>query len=56
MARVIEKRIKVSGTLVAKSPIHVGGINNNPEVDLALSVNGQGDYYIPGTSGLSALI
>jgi CRISPR/Cas system CSM-associated protein Csm3 (group 7 of RAMP superfamily) len=50
MARRIASRIKVSGTLVAQSPVHVGGIGGNPEVDLALAVNGQGQYYIPGTS------
>jgi CRISPR/Cas system CSM-associated protein Csm3 (group 7 of RAMP superfamily) len=50
MARKIYSRIKVAGTLVAESPLHVGGIGGNPEVDLALAVNGQGHYYIPGTS------
>ncbi|AFZ11527.1 protein of unknown function DUF324 [Crinalium epipsammum PCC 9333] len=50
MARKIDSRIKVTGTLIAQSPIHVGGINDNPEVDLTIAVNGQGHYYIPGTS------
>ncbi|MEI2583900.1 RAMP superfamily CRISPR-associated protein [Scytonema sp. PRP1] len=50
MARKIDSRIKVKGTLVTESPIHVGGINDYPEVDLALAMNGQGQYYIPGTS------
>ena len=50
MARKISSRIKVSGTLIAETPIHVGGIGGNPQVDLALAVNGQGQYYIPGTS------
>lgn len=50
MARQIQSRLNVTGTLVAQSPIHVGGINDNPQVDLALAVNGQGQYYIPGTS------
>ena len=50
MARKISSRIKVSGILTAQSPIHVGGIGGNPQVDLALAVNGQGQYYIPGTS------
>ncbi len=55
MARKIDSRLKISGTLAAESPIHVGGINTNPEVDLALAVNGQGQYYIPGTSLAGAL-
>lgn len=50
MARKISSRIKVSGILTAQSPIHVGGNGGNPQVDLALAVNGQGQYYIPGTS------
>lgn len=50
MARKIQSRLKVNGILVAQSPIHVGGINDNPQVDLALATNGQGEYYIPGTS------
>jgi CRISPR/Cas system CSM-associated protein Csm3 (group 7 of RAMP superfamily) len=50
MARRISSRIKVSGTLIAQSPIHVGGVGGNPQIDLPLAVNGQGQYYIPGTS------
>jgi CRISPR/Cas system CSM-associated protein Csm3 (group 7 of RAMP superfamily) len=50
MARRIRARLKVIGTLVAQSPIHVGGMDGNPQVDLALATNGQGQYYIPGTS------
>jgi len=55
MARKIASRIKVSGTLFAVSPIHVGGMNGSPEVDLALAMNGEGQYYIPGTSFAGAL-
>lgn len=50
MARKIQSRLKITATLIAQSPIHIGGINNNPHVDLALATNGQGQYYIPGTS------
>lgn len=50
MARKISSRIKISGILIAQSPIHVGGHGGNPQIDLALAVNGQGQYYIPGTS------
>ncbi|MEH2384080.1 MAG: RAMP superfamily CRISPR-associated protein [Nostoc sp.] len=50
MARKISSRIKVSGILIAQSPIHVGGVGGNPQIDLPLAINGQGQYYIPGTS------
>lgn len=50
MARKIRSRLKVTGNLIAETPIHVGGINNEITVDLALAVDGQGQYYIPGTS------
>ncbi|MEA5619867.1 RAMP superfamily CRISPR-associated protein [Cronbergia sp. UHCC 0137] len=50
MARKISSRIKVSGQLIAQTPIHVGGVGGNPQIDLPLAVNGQGKYYIPGTS------
>jgi CRISPR/Cas system CSM-associated protein Csm3 (group 7 of RAMP superfamily) len=55
VARKIQSRLKITGILVAQSPIHVGGINNNPQIDLALATNGQGQYYIPGTSLAGAL-
>lgn len=50
MARKIETRWKISGTLKAKTPIHVGGIGGDADTDLALAVNGRGNYYLPGTS------
>lgn len=50
MARKIQSRLEVNGILVAQSPIHIGGMDDNPQVDLALATNGQGEYYIPGTS------
>lgn len=55
MARKIESRLKISGTLLAESPLHVGGRGGDPLVDLALAVNGQGKYYISGTSLSGAL-
>lgn len=55
MARKIQSRLHITGTLVAQSPIHIGGIGGNSQVDLALAVNGQGQYYIPGTSLAGAL-
>jgi RAMP superfamily len=50
MARRIRSRLKINGILITQSPIHVGGMDGNPQVDLALASNGQGQYYIPGTS------
>lgn len=55
MARKIHSRYKISGTLIAKSPIHVGGLGGNADTDLALAINGKGEYYIPGTSLAGAL-
>jgi len=50
MARVIERWIKVCGKLVTESPIHIGGLTSNSDVDIVLAVDGQGRFYIPGTS------
>jgi len=55
MARKIHSRYKINGTLIARSPIHVGGIGGNADTDLALAVNGEGEYYISGTSLAGAL-
>lgn len=55
MARRIHSRLKITGTLVAQSPLHIGGLGGNADTDLALAVNGQGEYYIPGTSLAGAL-
>lgn len=55
MARKIHTRWKIEGTLTAKTPIHVGGVGGDTDTDLALAVNGRGNYYIPGTSLAGAL-
>lgn len=55
MARAIHTRWKVKGTLQAETPIHIGGMGGDAGTDLALAVNGQGKYYIPGTSLAGAL-
>ena len=55
MARNLSSRMLVKGTLVAVSPVHVGGISLDPEIDLALAIDGQGRFYIPGTSLAGAL-
>lgn len=55
MARQILSRLKITGHLLATTPIHVGGNGGDPLVDLALAVNGRGKFYIPGTSLAGAL-
>ena len=55
MARRIETRWKISITLTALTPLHVGGIGNDVDTDLALAINGRGNYYLPGTSIAGAL-
>lgn len=55
MARAIHTRWKIKGTLMAETPIHVGGIGSDADSDLALALNGCGNYYIPGTSLAGAL-
>lgn len=55
MARNLSSRILVKGTLVAVCPVHVGGVSHDPEIDLALAIDGQGRFYIPGTSLAGAL-
>lgn len=50
MARNLSSRILIKGTLVAVCPVHVGGISHDSEIDLALAIDGQGRFYIPGTS------
>jgi CRISPR/Cas system CSM-associated protein Csm3 (group 7 of RAMP superfamily) len=55
MARQIQTRWKVSATLKALTPLHVGGMGGDADSDLALAINGRGNYYIPGTSLAGAL-
>ena len=55
MARQIETRWKISATLTTLTPLHIGGIGGDVDTDLALAVNGRGNYYLPGTSLAGAL-
>ena len=50
MARRIKSRIKINGKLEAKTALHFGGNEVSADTDAALSVNGRGDYYLPGTN------
>ncbi len=55
MARAIAKRYRVTGTLVAESPLHVGGYGEAIEADLPVARNGADQCVIPGTSLAGAL-
>ncbi len=55
MARKTHGRIEVRGRLIAKTPLHVGGISDGPDTDLPLARDGGGDLYVPGTSLAGAL-
>jgi CRISPR/Cas system CSM-associated protein Csm3 (group 7 of RAMP superfamily) len=50
MARRINSRLRITGTLVARTPLHVGGFGDSAETDLPLAQNGRGEWYMPGTS------
>jgi CRISPR/Cas system CSM-associated protein Csm3 (group 7 of RAMP superfamily) len=50
MSRPVATRFKITGTLTAETPIHVGGIDGNPATDLPLSMDGQGQLNAPGMS------
>lgn len=49
------RRLKVTGTLHAASPIHVGGLSTHPGIDLDLAVDGTGTPTLPGDSLAGAL-
>jgi CRISPR/Cas system CSM-associated protein Csm3 (group 7 of RAMP superfamily) len=55
MARVISARLRLQGTLVATTPLHVGGFGEDVDTDLPLARNGRGEWYVPGTSLAGAL-
>lgn len=55
MARKIDSRLKISLSLAARTPLHIGGMGASVDTDLALAINGAGDYYVPGTSLAGAL-
>lgn len=50
MSRRITERFRVEGLMIAETPLHIGGLEGDINVDLALAIDGQGRYYIPGTS------
>ncbi|MDR3355255.1 MAG: RAMP superfamily CRISPR-associated protein [Synergistaceae bacterium] len=50
MSRGIAAKIKIEGCLAAGAPVSVGGVGAGDMVDIDLAVDGQGRYYIPGSS------
>ena len=55
MARPIDKRYRVRGTLVAETPLHVGAYGPEIATDLPVARNGADRPVIPGTSLAGAL-
>jgi CRISPR/Cas system CSM-associated protein Csm3 (group 7 of RAMP superfamily) len=55
MARAIDERIIVTGRLEAESPLHIGGIGEDPDSDMPFTRDGQGRYFLPGSSLAGAL-
>lgn len=55
MARRLAGRIVYEGTLVARTPVHVGSGWGDADTDLALAVNGAFEFYLPGTGLAGAM-
>ena len=55
MARKLTHSYLVSGTLKTRSPLHVGSGHQHHSTAMPLSVNGNDQYYIPGSSVAGAL-
>lgn len=55
MARPLQCRFRVVGTLVAVTPLHVGGAGSRIATDLPVALDGRGQPYLPGTSLAGAL-
>ena len=49
MSRKISGKVIAKGTLVAMTPLSVGGLGTGEHVDLELAEDGTGQTYIPGT-------
>lgn len=53
--RRLHARLRLTGTLVAEAPLHVGGEGVDPDSDMPLARDGQGRLYLPGTSLTGAI-
>lgn len=50
MARALVGRLMITGRLMVRTPLHVGGFGTSVETDLPLARDGRGRLYVPGTS------
>ena len=50
MTRAIDNRFRITGRLVAETPISVAGLEGASTADMVLATNGRGQLYVPGTS------
>jgi CRISPR/Cas system CSM-associated protein Csm3 (group 7 of RAMP superfamily) len=50
MSRKVNHTLELAGELVAQTPLHVGGAEEGLISDMPLAVDGQGRFYLPGTS------
>lgn len=50
MGRKLHSVIRIEGDLVAKTPVHSGGLRDSVFTDLPLAVNGKGEVYFPGSA------
>jgi len=55
MARDTTIRYTLAGTLMCRTPLHIGGFGDDPDTDLPLARDGRGRCYVPGTSLAGAL-
>lgn len=50
VGRPVATRLRVTGWLETRAPLHVGGLDHDPDVDLPVAVDGASRLYVPGTS------
>lgn len=50
VGRPLTTRLRVEGWLRTRTPLHVGGLDADPDVDLPVAVDGLSRLYVPGTS------
>lgn len=48
--RSVTTRLRVRGQLEVMTPLHVGGLGHDPDVDLPVALDGMSRVYVPGTS------
>jgi CRISPR/Cas system CSM-associated protein Csm3 (group 7 of RAMP superfamily) len=50
MARLVTERLLITGDLVARTALHVGGFGEDVTCDMPLARDGRGRFVVPGTS------